>query len=653
MVIWSYEVVELEKLFKAISEHNPGLAREIDPLLKTQDPNVAMLYSRRTLEVIVTDLCENELKRKRGTEPLKGIIDKLNSEGKVPFNIITSMQGLNSLSSFGTHPKDFDPEQVKPALSNLQIVLKWYMEFSKLRQYIIADQKNENYTDKTTGKSPFIDQVRGRKRILSVKYLLIGMMCLIVISGVVYITSKLSDEPERSIAVLPFRNDTPDDSTKYFMDGMMEELLTRLQSLNDIRVISRTSVEKYRGESESISEIAKELGVNYIVEGSGQKSGTSIRIRVQLIRADKESHLWANSYESKSIDIKEYFKIQSQFAEEIAKELNVVIKPSEKELLKQIPTDNLEAYEAYLKGQFYWQQLTPDALEISLKYFERAKDIDPDYALAYAGICDVWIGRQQLGLTAPEIAGTKAYEAAMKAIEIDSTRAEVHYTLALMYTWGMFDWVLGERSFKKAIELKPNYPEARMYYSHLLNCLGRKDEARIQAETGIKQDPANPLLLSLLSVDYVFFRQYDEAIKIAKEALQLDPNALVAKAAIAYSYFAQGRLRDVISLFNEMYSLIYNPASQFLSDTIGEPKTIFCNAAESLVKHREISYVLPNDIATLYIMGGEYSKALDFLEKGVDERDPNLPYILLVLYDPVRENPRFQSVAKRMNLPYK
>ena len=236
MAIRTAEIKELEKLNEPISGRLPGLEKELDHLLKTGDENVAMLYSRRCLEIIVTDLCESELKRARKTEPLKGIIDKLHKEEKVPSYIITSMHGLNTLSTYGAHPKDFDPEQVKPALNNLAIIMKWYLRYRGIEIPVILSSINE--VAETVEKRHLTDPAR----------------------------------LEKSIAVLPFINDSPDQENTYFINGVMEEILNNLQKIKDLRVISRTSVEQYRGQSKPISEIAEELRVNYIVEGSGQKS---------------------------------------------------------------------------------------------------------------------------------------------------------------------------------------------------------------------------------------------------------------------------------------------------------------------------------------------------------------------------------------------
>ena len=282
MAIWSAEIKELERLNVSLIGHFPELEKEMGQLVKTEDENVALLYSRRCLEIIVTDLCECELKRPRKTEPLKGIIDKLNKEEKVASYIVTSMHSLNSLSTYGAHPKDFDPEQVKPAISNLAIILKWYLKYKGIEILSKSSKAEED-----------------------------------VIAGI----GKQAQEAaklEKSVAILPFKNDSKDEENTYFINGLMEEILNNLQKIKDIRVISRTSVEQYRNQTKPIPEIAKELGVNYIVEGSGQKYGNSFRLRTQLILAAKETHLWGESFQQKITEVEDIFNIQIKIAESIA-----------------------------------------------------------------------------------------------------------------------------------------------------------------------------------------------------------------------------------------------------------------------------------------------------------------------------------------------
>ena len=342
MAIWSAEIKELERLNVSLIDHFPELEKEVIQLIRTEDENVAMLYSRRCLEIIVTDLCECELKRPRKTEPLKGIIDKLNKEEKVASYIVTSMHGLNSLSTYGAHPKDFDPEQVKPALNNLAIILKWYLKYKGIEVISKPSTADEEDTVGTREQAPDVKKL------------------------------------EKSVAILPFKNDSPDEANTYFINGLMEEILNNLQKIKDLRVISRTSVEQYRNQTKSIPEIAKELGVNYIVEGSGQKYGSVFRLRTQLIMAAKESHLWGESYQKKVTEVEDIFTVQTQIAESIAEELKAVITPQEKQLIEKIPTKQLEAYDAYLKGRFYLYKFTPNDLETAMRYFEQAKEKDPE-----------------------------------------------------------------------------------------------------------------------------------------------------------------------------------------------------------------------------------------------------------------------------------
>lgn len=337
--------------------------------------------------------------------------------------------------------------------------------------------------------------------------------------------------PEKSIAVLPFINDSPDQENTYFINGVMEEILNNLQKIKDLRVISRTSVEQYRGQKKPIAEIAEELDVNYIVEGSAQKYGNAFRMRTQLIAADRETHLWGESFQQKITDVEDIFNIQSSIAESIAAELKAVIAPEEKKLIKKIPTTDLSAYDAYLKGKFYMYNLiTQDYInwETAMKFFELAKERDPEFALAYAGMAMVWMFRQQMGLASPDEAGPKITEAVERALELDSTLAEVHNMVAnnnFLVTW---NWEAAESAFKKVIEINPNNPEAHALYSHLLFVLGRAEEAMEHAELSLKLDPHNPWIIIWYGADLLFDHRYDDCILFCREFYNKKPDRLLA-----------------------------------------------------------------------------------------------------------------------------
>jgi len=620
MTTWSHEIKDLERLHESFKGQLPEVEKELEQLIESKDANVVMLYSRRCLEVIITDLCESELKRPRKTEPLKGIIDKLNREEKVPSHIITSMHSLNSLSTYGAHPKDFDPEQVRPVLSNLSIITKWYLKYKGIE--IPKTDLKEEYLEVTASGKQAID------------------------------VTKL----EKSVAILPFKNDSPDEENTFFINGIMEEVLNNLQKIKDLRVISRTSVEQYRNQTKPIPEIARELGVNYIVEGSGQKYGNAFRLRTQLIMAAKESHLWGDSYQQELQDAKDIFLIQSHIAESIAKELKAVMTPQEKQLIEKLPTDNLIAYEAYLKGQFYLNKFTPADLDSAMQYFELAKELDPDYALAYTGICDVWAYRQQWGLVTLAEGNPKSMEALMKAYALDSNNAVVQYSLAHKKTWGMFDWEGGESGFKKSISLNPNNAMTHAAYSHLLNILGRPEEALEQIDIALKLDPMNPFIMTFNAVDLIMARKYDESIKAFNTALSLEPGYPFALANLWFTFYMVGRNEEAYAALKSFWSMVDPESGKSLEQ--GYLKDGFRGALLSLADrlgelwtNNQNHFFNPTDIATYYSAGHETDKSIYWLEQSYKFKDPNLPYLLLPVYDNVRNDPRFKDLCKRMKLP--
>jgi TolB-like protein len=477
----------------------------------------------------------------------------------------------------------------------------------------------------------------------------------LILFGIFFIPRLLKSlEPiEKSIAVLPFRNDSPDDSTQYFIDGVMEELLTNLQKIKELRVLGRTSVEQYRSQNKTIPQIAQELGINYIIEGSGQKSGNSFRMRVQLIRANKEDHIWANTFEQENLNLKDYFKVQANFAESIARELDAAITPGEKQLMETIPTERLEAYDAYLKGHFYLQKITPNDMDIAMQYFELANELDTDFALAYVGIGSVWLGRQVIGAAVPEEAGPKVLTSFMKALELDSTLAEVHYTLAIMNTFGMWDWKSAESEFKKANAINPNYSDARAMYSHLLNFLGRPKEAMEQMELALKLDPHNPTHLVTYSHDLLFVQRYDEVISVSRELFDKNPTMFVALDPLFQALHLEGRYKEAFEVMKDFYSNMYIDFDHVFDqyDKLGYAGTLSLEG-DTLLSQSKTKYILPIDIAYLYIFSGNKERALVCLEQSYKLHDPNMPYITRPTYAILRDEPRFQDLLRKLNLTF-
>ncbi len=467
--------------------------------------------------------------------------------------------------------------------------------------------------------------------------------------------SKPKEQPEKSIAVLPFINDSPIDSNKYFINGVMEDILSDLQTIKELRPISRTSAEKYRTTTKSIPEIAKELSVNYIVEGSGQKSGKTIRLNVKLFRAYKEGPLWGNSYEQEMHDARDIFRIQSQIAEAIATELKAVITPNEKQLIEKTPTTNLAAYEAYLQGIFYWRKFTQLDEEVALQYFEQAIEKDPKYALAYAGICNVWQLRSNASFASPSEAIPKEMAALTKALELDSTRAEVYHSLAFFKTYIRWDLKGGESSIKKAITLNPNYVDAYLLYEEILMITGRMKEAMEQVEIALKLDPLNILCKTEYGLTSYFSRRYDDAINAFKEVLKTDPANELALENLPGAFHQIGRQKEEMEAWKSYYSIIFkNFANVF---DLGYAKAGYVSAmnleADTLVAQSKTNYINPWEIALIYSCAGNKERAMDMLEHAYEVHDPNVVFMLYPVFDILRNEPRFQELARKLAVPYK
>jgi TolB-like protein len=463
MTLWATEIKELESLYTSIKGRFPELEKDLEHLIKTDDENVALLYSRRCLEIIVTDLCESELKRPRKTEPLKGIIDKLHREEKVPAHIITSMDHLNSLSTYGTHPKEFDPEQVKPVLFNLTTVIKWYLKYKDsqiVSKQTVGEVKDEIKAPTSSDSTEHIQ--KSKKRLI---FLLSGTLLLVAIVIIALFVfniiggGKQTKEPEKSIAVLPFTllSDEPD--KQYLADGMMDAILLHISKIEDLRVMARTSTEQYRVTDKTMAEIGRELGVNYLLEGSFQKYGNDVRLIVQLIRSGKEGHVWANEYDRKWNDI---LSVQSEVAQTIASEIKAIVTPEEKELIEKVPTTDLSAYDLYLKANEYrndyGETRNLNSYQKAVTFYNTTIEIDSSFARAYSGLAGIYEDRYGFG-----------YEAYFKENYLDSCLILVNKALSFddqleeaYFIKGLYYWANGQiedalDNYNKALKINPNY----------------------------------------------------------------------------------------------------------------------------------------------------------------------------------------------------
>jgi TolB-like protein/Tfp pilus assembly protein PilF len=454
----------------------------------------------------------------------------------------------------------------------------------------------------------------------------------------------------QSLAVLPLANLSGDPQQEYFADGMTEELITDLAKISALKVISRTSMMQYKGTKKPLPEIAKELNVDAVIEGSVLREGGRVRVTAQLIQASTDQHLWAESYER---DLRSVLTMQSEMASVIAEKVHAALTPAERVRLASARPVNPEAYEAYLKGMQCWYKLTPQDIETALEYFELALKKDPNYAPAHSGLALVWLGRQQMGYTAPREAGPKAKAAALKAVELDSTLAEAHSSLAGVNCFYEWDLAGAEVEFKRAIELNPNYPDARASYSHYLMFMKRPEEAMAQIQRALELDPLNAFFQAFYGLDLQMVGRNDEAIAQFRKALITSPHLPFARNNLAQTFFNKGMYADSLAERKADWA-----GDRELEEALAQGfaqsgyRGAMRRAADIWAARSRTTYVGPTYIASLYMTAGEKERTLEWLEKAFEARDPNLPYVSAKpTYDSLRSDPRFQDLLRRMNLP--
>lgn len=456
-----------------------------------------------------------------------------------------------------------------------------------------------------------------------------------------------------SIAVLPLENLSGDPQQEYFSDGIHEALITNLGQLGGLkRVIARSSVMCFKGTKTPLSEVAQKLKVDALITGAVLRSGNQVRVTAQLIDPGTEAQLWAQSYERNLRDI---LSLQNEIVSAITREVNVRLTAQEETRLGNARQVNPEAYDAYLKGQFQLYKLNQQGIDSAMQYFTLALDKDPEYAPAYAGVSNVWGARKQQGFISYDEATPKQKAAALKALELDNTLAEVHYMLAGINTWTDWDWLGAEREFRRAIELNPNYPDARIYYSHFLNYMGRPKEAAIQADRALELDPLNTLFQGIYAMHLMISRRYDDAISMLRKILDTAPNDAIALSTLRSAYHMKHMYKEALEIWKASYAAKGDrEALDALERGFAEGgyRGALQRVAETLVARSRTTYVTPWQIGTLYTRAGKNNEALEWLEKAYEAHDPNMPYLSVdPIFDDLRADPRFQDILRRMKLP--
>jgi TolB-like protein/Tfp pilus assembly protein PilF len=459
----------------------------------------------------------------------------------------------------------------------------------------------------------------------------------------------------KSIAVLPFDNLSDDKSNAYFTEGVQDEILTRLAKVSDLKVIARTSTQRFKSAPENLPDIAKQLGVANILEGSVQKVGDQVRVNVQLINAMTNAHLWADIYDRKLTDI---FAVESDIAKSIADTLRAKLTSSAEHVLASRPTENPEAHELYLKGRYFWNRRTGANLQKAAEYFEQAIAKDPKYALAYSGLADCHVllpAYSELGSN-PRDELPKALEAARKAVELDDTMGEAHTSLARALASDL-QLPAAMSEFKRAIELNPSYATAHQWFGECLQSEGRVEEALAELKRAQELDPLSLIINSVLGFAFDTVGKSDEAITQLRKTIEMDPNFANGHGMLGNVLEHRGQLKEAIveyekcanSVAPDPIDLANLAAAYFRADRKQEAQQLW-DKLKSLSKRQ---YVPAYSMAVVQLAFGNKDEAIRLLEKSYEDRAPfdsaDLGWILVDhRLDPLRSDPRFKKLVTRI-----
>jgi TolB-like protein/Tfp pilus assembly protein PilF len=460
--------------------------------------------------------------------------------------------------------------------------------------------------------------------------------------------------PEKSIAVLPFDNLSRDPDNAYFAEGVQEEILTRLARVADLKVISRTSTQRFKSAPSDLRDIAKQLGVRHILDGSVQKANDQVRVNVQLINTATDAHLWADTYDRKLTDI---FAVESEIAKSIADTLRAKLNSSAEHVLTSRPTENPEAHELYLKGRYFWNRRTGANLQKAVDYFERAIEKDPKYALAYSGLADCHVllpVYPELG-TYPRDEMPKALAAAHKAVELDDTLAEAHTSLGRALASDL-QLSAATSEFKRAIELNPSYATARQWFGECLQSQGRVQDALAELKRAQEVDPLSLVNNALVGFALDTVGQSDEAIAQLHRTIEMDPSFANSHAMLGNVLEHKGQLLEASVEYEKANSLNADPINlaqlaraYFLVGRKAEAQQLW----DKLKSLSQRQYVPAYSMALVQSALGDKDEAIRLLEKSYEDHAPfdssDLGWILIdYRLDPLRSDPRFKKLITRI-----
>ena len=494
------------------------------------------------------------------------------------------------------------------------------------------------------------DRRTGRARRRRVSALAAGVAALGL--GAWWLSTLLLGPAYEFLAVLPPTDLTNDPDQQYLLAGVHDGLITELQRAG-VRVIAASSVIQFASDELPAREIADGLGVDAVIETALSRVADSVGLDLRLVDGTTDELVWFASYGGRIADIPMLYR---EATRAIVDEIELALTPEAEARLAGARPVNPEAYEAYLRGQFHLGRQSASDLDAALQYFDLALEKDPSYAVAYVGIAQVWSRRELFGIVPPDEARPRVKAAAQQAIRLDSTLVEAQHRLASIRTWEEWDWEGGEAGYQRVIQLNPNYPAARRGYASLLEILGRLEEAMVQIERALEVDPFNEGFQGNYGAMLIRAGRYDEGIAQIQNALKTAPNAPGLHAELRDAFLAKGMNEEALT---EWKWLFFAPGERGLAEAMdrgyaeGGFREAVRRTAEMWAARSDTIYVPPLGVAALFAAAGEHDRAIDWLERGVQIRNTNIPGAISIapIFDSLHDDPRFQALRRRMNLP--
>lgn len=574
--------------------------------------------------------------------------------GRLPFSGETPSDTLNRIlnsqpTAIARLNYSIDPE--------LERIIRKCMEKDPNRRYQSAKELEIDLKNLKRDSASGSDQSRAQASLkptgkrVNLLHIGIAAIALALIAGAIFYFQWQGRSSIHSLAVLPFANLRSDAESEYLSEGITESITNSMSPIPNLRVLSKGMVTRFKGKEIDLRQVGRELNVDALVQGSLMQQGDMLIVNAELVRVSDGSQLWGQQYNRKFSDI---LQVQQDISRQVSEQLRQKLTGEEKKRIQNTYTENTEAYKLYLKGRYHWNRRTSSDLKKAVDYFQKAVELDPGYARAYAGLADCYVLYPRYDVSSPNESFPLTKTSATKALKIDPSLAEAYISLAYAKEQDEWDWLGAEKNFKRGLQLDPDYATGHQWYGEFLVTVNRPDEGIQEIKKALELDPFSLQINSILSMAYYMTRQYDRAIDQARRTLELDPNYARGLLRLGKSLTQKARYEEAISTFQKAISI--SEDTEYLSGlayayAISGKKKEAVQIVEQLKNRSQNRYVSPYNIALIYVGLGDKEQSFKYLEEAMSKKDGWVTQLLTEpVWDPIRLDPRYKNILRRMKL---